>query len=228
MSKHEREKCRILSISSILSYKKGHNSYRKWRKLTTLKLDLKYSKTKSYAKFQLNMSKHVREKCRKLYISSFYVPKGALLLQKLTHIDNNRTWSVVWLNKVICKISAQYIKACKRKVQKLCIFSILSSKRGITPTKNSRHSNLIYSTVKQVICKISAQYVKACKRKVRKTLYFQYSKFQKGITPTKIDANWQHSNLICSTVKQSHMQNLSSICQSMEEKSAENCVFSVF
>ena len=26
-----------------------------------------------------------------------------------------------------------------------------------------------------------------------------------GITPTKIDANWQHSNLICSTVKQSHM-----------------------
>ena len=35
---------------------KGHNSYKKWRKLMTLELDLKYSKTKSYAKFQLNMS----------------------------------------------------------------------------------------------------------------------------------------------------------------------------
>ena len=31
-------------------------------------------------------------------------------------IDNTQTWSVVQLNKVICKISAQYVKACKRKV----------------------------------------------------------------------------------------------------------------
>ena len=46
----------------------------------------------------------------------FYVPKGALLLQKLMRIDNTQTWSVVQLNKVICKISAQYVKACKRKV----------------------------------------------------------------------------------------------------------------
>ena len=28
---------------------------------------------------------------------------------------------------------------------------------------------------------------------------------KRGITPTKIDANWQHSTLICSIVKQSHM-----------------------
>ena len=106
-------------------FQKGHNSHKNWRKLITLELDLKYSKTKSYAKLQLDMSKHVREKCGKL-----------------------------------------------------CISSILSSKRGITPTK--------------------------------------------------IDGNWRHSNLICSTVKQSHMQNFSSICQSMSEKSAENCVFPVF
>ena len=33
----------------------------------TLELDLQYSKTKPYAKFQLNMSKHVREKFWKLY-----------------------------------------------------------------------------------------------------------------------------------------------------------------
>ena len=93
-------------------FKKGHNSHKNWRKLTTLEVDLYFSTTKPCAKFQLNKSKHVREKCGKLYI-----------------------------------------------------FSILSSKRGITPTK--------------------------------------------------IDANWRHSNLICSTVKQSHMQNFNSICQSM-------------
>ena len=119
MSKHDREKCGKLCTSSILSSKRGITPIKTWCKLTTLELDLKYSKTKSYAKFQLNMSKHVREK-----------------------------WG------------------------KLCISSILSSKRGITPTK--------------------------------------------------LDANLGHSNLICSTVKQSHMQNFSSICQSMLEKSVEN------
>ena len=34
--------------------------------LMTLELVLQCSKTKSYAKFQLNMLKHVREKCGKL------------------------------------------------------------------------------------------------------------------------------------------------------------------
>ena len=100
-------------------FQKGHNSYKTWRKLTTIELDLYFRKTKSCAKFQLNMSKYVREKCGKL-----------------------------------------------------CISSILSSKRAITLTK--------------------------------------------------LNANWRHSNLICSTVKQSHMQNFSSICQSMLEKSVDN------
>ena len=121
--------------------------------------------TKSYEKFQLNMSKHVREKCWKLCIFSITSSKKELLLQNLTQIDDTKTWSVVLWNKVICKISAQYIKACKRKV--------------------------------------------------RKTVYFQYSKFHKGYNSYKIEANWRHSNLICSTVKQSHMKNLSSICQRM-------------
>ena len=159
MSKHAREKCGKLCISSILSSKRGitptnidanwwhsnlicstikqshmqnfssicqsmqeksadfkfirgHNSHKHWRKLTTLELDLYYNDTKSYAKFQLNMSKHVGEKCGKLHITY-----------------------------------------------------ILSS--------------------------------------------------QRGITPSKIDAKWRQSNLICSTSKQSHVQNFSSICQSM-------------
>ena len=45
---------------------------------------------------------------------------------------------------------------------------------------------------------------------------------KRGITPSKIDAKWRHSNLICSTLKQSDVENFSSICQSMYEKSVEN------
>ena len=46
--------------------------------MTTLKLALWYIKTKSYIKFELNMSKHVGEKRG----------KGTLLLQKLIPIDD--------------------------------------------------------------------------------------------------------------------------------------------
>ena len=67
-------------------FQKGHNFHKNWRK---------YSKTKSYAKFQLIMSKHVREKCGKLSISSILSSKRGWLLQKLTQVDNTRTWSVV-------------------------------------------------------------------------------------------------------------------------------------
>ena len=45
---------------------------------------------------------------------------------------------------------------------------------------------------------------------------------KRGITPSKIDAKWRNSNLICSTLKESDVQNFSSICQSMYEKSVEN------
>ena len=45
---------------------------------------------------------------------------------------------------------------------------------------------------------------------------------KRGITPLNIDAKWRHSNLICSTLKQSDVQNFSSICQSRYEKSVEN------
>ena len=70
---------------------------------------------------------------------------------------------------------------------KLCIFSILHSKRGMTPTKidrNWRHLNLICSTVKQS----HMQYVKACRRKVRKTAHYLYSKFTKRHNSFK---NWR-------------------------------------
>ena len=56
-----REKCGKLHISYILSFTKRHNSFKNWCKVTTLELDLLYIKTKSCAKFQLNMAKHVGE-----------------------------------------------------------------------------------------------------------------------------------------------------------------------
>ena len=74
-------------------------------RVMTLELDLVHL-TKSYEKFQLNISKHLGEKCGKLCISSILSPKGALLLQKLIRIDDTSTWSVVQWNKFICKISA--------------------------------------------------------------------------------------------------------------------------
>ena len=62
---------------------KGHNSHKTWRKLTTLELDLYFRKTKSCAKFQLNMLKHVREKCGKLYFQYSKFQKGQ---------NSNKTW----------------------------------------------------------------------------------------------------------------------------------------
>ena len=50
-----------------------------------------YIKTKSCAKFQLNMSKHVGEKCGKLCSSYILSPQRG----KLTQSDDTRTWSVV-------------------------------------------------------------------------------------------------------------------------------------
>ena len=70
MSKHVGEKCGKLCISSILSPKRSITAT-KIDANGPLELNLKYSKTKSYVKFQLDMSKHVREKCRILYTMYF-------------------------------------------------------------------------------------------------------------------------------------------------------------
>ena len=72
-----------LCISSILSSKRGITPTKIDGNLTTLELDLKYSKTKSNAKFQLNMSKRVREKCRKLHIFSILHSKRGITPTKI-------------------------------------------------------------------------------------------------------------------------------------------------
>ena len=167
---------------------KGHYSYKYWWELTTLQLDLKYSKIKSYVNFQLNMSKHVREKCGILSISSILSYKkwqnSYKNWRKLTTLELDRMFI---RRKWHAKFQVNRSKHVGGKCRKLCISSILSSKRGIIPTKingNWRHSNLICSTVKQS----HMQNVKACRRKQRKTVYFQYFKFQKRHNSYK---NWR-------------------------------------
>ena len=60
-------------------------------KLMTFVFVLNLMKSKSYTKFQLNMLKHVGEKCGNVLFPVFWVRKGAVLLQKLTQIDDTPT-----------------------------------------------------------------------------------------------------------------------------------------
>ena len=55
--------------------KKGHYSNKNWRKLMTLKLDRMFMRRKWHTKFQLNMSKHVGEKCGNLWLTDIAILK---------------------------------------------------------------------------------------------------------------------------------------------------------
>ena len=70
MSKYVKEKSVYFQY---FKFEKEHNSYKHWRKITTLELDLRFIKRKSYTKFQLNISKHVGEKWGKLCIASILI-----------------------------------------------------------------------------------------------------------------------------------------------------------
>ena len=96
------------------------------------------------------MSKHVRENCGKLIISSFLSLKRGITPTK---IDDSQTWSVVQLDKVLCKSLAQYIKACKRKARKTVYFQYSKFQKGHNSNKNWRklttfELDLKYSTTK--------------------------------------------------------------------------------
>ena len=116
------------------------------------------------------------------------------------------------------------------KCGKLSISYIISSKRGITPSRideNWRHLNLICSIIKQ--CRIqnfnSIGQSIIIGEKCGKLCISNILSSKKGITPTKIDVNWRHSNLICCTVTQSHMQNFGSICQACRRKVRKTAYF---
>ena len=67
MSKHVGENWGKLYFQ-YFKFQKRHNSFKNKRKLTTLKLDRMFIRRKWHTKFQFNMSKHVGEKCRKLWL----------------------------------------------------------------------------------------------------------------------------------------------------------------
>ena len=143
------------------------------------------------------MSKHVREKCGKLYISSFWVPKGALLLKKFMQIDNTdtQTWSVVQKNKVIGKISVQYVKACKRKVRKTVCFQYSKFQKGHNSHKHWRklttlELDLYYDETKSY-AKFQLNMSKHVGEKCGKVHITYILSSQRGITPSKIDAKWR-------------------------------------
>ena len=76
-------------------FKKEYNSYNyNSCKITTLKLDLKFIKRKSYTQFQLNISKYiyVEEKCGKLCNSSI------LSSERGTKTDVKRRHSILTSN----------------------------------------------------------------------------------------------------------------------------------
>ena len=132
----------------------------------------------------------------------------------------------------MCKISAQLLKACKRKLQKTAHFLYSKFTKRHNSFKNWRKVTTLDLGLKYIKTKSCAKFQlnmsKHVGEKCIKMCISYILSSQRGITPSKIDAKWQHSNLLCSTLKQSNMQNFSSICQSMQEKTAENCVFPIF
>ena len=139
------------------------------------------------------------------------------------------TWSEVHKKKVIYKNVAQYVKSWRRKVRKLCISSIRSSKRGITPTRideNWCDSNLIWSSLNESHIQNFSTICQIMLKNSAGKCFFSIKSSGRVITSTKTNTNRQHSNF-CSTVKQSYVQNFSSISQSMQEKCTENCVFPI-
>ena len=165
------------------------------------------------------MSKRVRGNCRKLYLQHSKFEK-----RHNSKIDANWRHS-----NLICSSEKQsnmqtFSSICWRVWEKSaenCVFPVfLVPKRGITPTKidaNRRHSNLICSTVtvKQSYAKFELSMSKHVREKCGKLCISSILSSQRGITPTKIEAKWRNSNLLCGTLKKSHIQNLNSVCQSM-------------
>ena len=132
------------------------------------------------------------------------------------------------------------------------ISSIFSSKRGIIPATNDEnwwHKILIWSSLNESLIHNFSSTWQSTKKKSVETVYFQYSKFQKGNNSykklmtlelhmmfiqsklyTKFQlnmSNWRHSNLICSTVKQSYMQFQLNVSKHVGENCGKLCISSI-
>ena len=97
--------------------------------MTKRKLHLWLITTKPYTKFQLNKSKHDKKR-QNWIVTIFLVQKGALLIQNRTECHKTLTWFVANHYKAIYKISAQYLKAWRKKVHKTELLRYSKSKKG--------------------------------------------------------------------------------------------------
>ena len=149
-----------------------------------------------------------RKKCGKLCKTAYFLyskfkkTHSSFTILKLC--DHAWTWFVVHKNKVMCKISAQYIGTCRRNL--LRISHIHSSKRSKNLSlidAKWRHSTWSEVYQNKVICNISAQYVKICRKKCEKLHISYIISFKRGKSPSTIDAKWRHSTSICSTLIES-------------------------
>ena len=115
LSKHAQvtkvQYAQVHKTSTVLVYnsRNGHQ-------MTTLILDLMFMKRKLCTKFQ-----------RKLCISNILTAKRGIAHIKID--ANTLTWSEVHNRKVIYKISAQYVKACRKEVRKT-VFQIFWVPKG--------------------------------------------------------------------------------------------------
>ena len=133
--------------------------------------------------------------------------------------DDTWTWSVIYQNKVMCKISAQHLKACKRKVLKTAHFlysKFTKRHNSFINWRKMRTLELALYYIKTKSCaKFQLNMSEHAGENCGKLCISYILSSKRGITPSKTDATGQHSNVLCSTSKQSHVQNFSSKCQSM-------------
>ena len=81
-------------------FQKGHNSYKNGSKLTTRELDQMFIIRKWHTKFQLNISKHVGEKCEKLWLTDGDPDDGYLNTSRLKTKFNSLRRDIFQLSNI--------------------------------------------------------------------------------------------------------------------------------
>ena len=144
----------------------------------------------------------------------------------MTKSDKTWTWSVRHHFKAMHKISAQYFKACRKKVRKTVLLRYSKYKKGHNSfniwwnvTKRKFDLRLINT---KPYTKFQLNTSKHDEKKCGKLNCYGFLSPKRGITHSKFDGIWRNANLICGSSLQSHTQNFSSIPLSMPKKNAEN------
>ena len=133
----------------------------------------------------------------------------------MTESDETRTWSVAHHYKAIHKISAQYLKAWRKKVRKTELLRFSKSKKGHNSFKiwrnlTKRELDLWLITTKPYT-KFQLNTSKHVEKKCGKLVISMIPSLKRGITLSKLDEIRQNLNLTCNSSLQSNTQNFSSI-----------------